>query len=523
MTSVAVREGSSQGSIFADGIRAAAARSPRKSALLVGDLDLTFEALVSRIDRFSHVVHSGLMVAPGERIGIIAANRIEYVEVVCGASSAGVVVTTIGPAASGSEIAFITEDGDLKALFVDPELEELVRAAVGDRVQHIVSFGPAYESLLCRAVDVVCPVSINDADVFCIPYTSGSTGRPKGVLLTHRGRVRAACATAAEHGCYTPDDRAIAITPLFHGAGLLALLTPLFFGARVRLMQKFDIEQLLEAIETFAATSTYMIPSHFSALIDLGASARKYSMSSLKAVISGTSPLGQNVKQKVIGYFGEGKLYERYGSTEGGVISCLRPQDQLRKSECVGQPLPLTRVQPLESDGTPAVAGEVGELAVSSPYLFAGYLNLPEETRRVLRGDWYVTGDIGRVDEEGYLYLIGRKNDMIISGGENVYPKELEQIIAAHEAVADCAVIGLPHNYWGEAVTAFVVLHEGRTLSAEVLMTLCRDRLSRYKVPKEVRFVSDLPRNAMGKVIRGRLASDPGAKEAGVPAAERSI
>ncbi len=140
----------------------------------------------------------------------------------------------------------------------------------------------------------------------------------------------------------------------------------------------------------------------------------------------------------------------------------------------------------------------------------------------MLRGDWYVTGDVGRVDEEGYLYLIGRKNDMIISGGENVYPKELEQIITAHEAVADCAVIGLPHKYWGEAVTAFVVLHEGRTLGAEALMTLCRDRLSRYKVPKEVRFVSDLPRNAMGKVIRGRLASDPGANEAGVPAAERS-
>jgi long-chain acyl-CoA synthetase len=284
-------------------------------------------------------------------------------------------------------------------------------------------------------------------------------------------------------------------------------------------MQKFDIEQLLEAVESFAATSTYMIPSHFSALIELGEHARRFNTSSLKAVMSGTSPLSQSAKEKVIAFLGEGVLYERYGSTEGGVISCLRPRDQLRKVECVGQPLPLTRVQPFGASGEPVRPGEAGELAISSPNLFAGYLNLPEETSRVLRGDWYLSGDIGRVDEEGFLYLVGRKNDMIISGGENIYPKELEHIIAAHEAVAECAVVGLPHAYWGEAVTAFVVLREGRDVSAEVLIEACRNRLSRYKVPKEVRFVRDLPRNAMGKVMRGRLGDDPIETEAGASTA----
>jgi long-chain acyl-CoA synthetase len=511
--SVGAREGSSQSIIFADGIRAAASRSPGKTALVVGDHTMTFAALATRIDRFSNVIQSGLGLAPGQRIGIVAANRIEYVEVVCGASSAGVAVTTIGPTASAAEIAFIAEDAEVQALLVDPELEEHVRVAVGDRVRHFVAFGPGYEELLSKAASTVCPVAVSDADVFCIPYTSGSTGRAKGVLLTHRGRVRAACATAAEHGCYSPDDRAIAITPLFHGAGLLATLTPLLFGTSVKLMQKFDIEQLLEAVESFAATSTYMIPAHFSALIELGERARRFDMSSLKAVMSGTSPLSQAAKEQVIAYLGEGVLYERYGSTEGGVISCLRPHDQLRKIECVGQPLPLTRVQPIGSGGSPVKPGEAGELAISSPYLFAGYLNLPDETKRVLRGDWYVSGDIGRVDEDGYLYLIGRKNDMIISGGENIYPKELEYIIAAHEAVAECAVVGLPHSYWGEAVTAFVVLRDGKNVDAETLIEACRDKLSRYKVPKDVRFVSELPRNAMGKVMRGRLGGDPNATE----------
>lgn len=511
MSLVGVRAGNSRGIVFADGIRAAAARSPGKLALRVGDRGITFTDLISRIDRFANVIHSGLKIAPGQRIGIVAANRIEYVEVICGASSADVAVTTIGPAASGEEIAFICDDADVQALFVDPELEELVRAHAGHRVRHIVSFGVPYDELLAKASDALCPVAIDEASVFCIPYTSGSTGRAKGVLLTHRGRVRAACATAAEHGCYSPDDRAIAITPLFHGAGLLATLTPLFFGASVRLMQKFDIEQLLAAIDEFAATSTYMIPAHFSALIDLGEKARRYDIRSLKAVMSGTSPLSQSAKEKVIAYLGEGKLYERYGSTEGGVITCLRPQYQLTKVECVGQPLPLTRVQPFTPDGRPVKPGEAGELAISSPYLFAGYLNLPEETERVLRGDWYVTGDIGRVDEEGFLYLVGRKNDMIISGGENIYPKELEHIIAAHEAVAACAVVGIPHKYWGEAVTAFVVLRDGKNVSADTLLDMCKRRLSRYKAPKEVRFVADLPRNQMGKVIRGRLTSDIGA------------
>jgi long-chain acyl-CoA synthetase len=507
---VAVRKGISRGVIFADGIRAASARTPGKAALLVGTQALSFASLAGRIDRVSNLIHSGLRIPPGQRVGIVAPNRIEYVEVVCGASSAGVAVTTVGPAASGPELAYICGDAEPQALFVDPGLEELARAHAGDRVKHVIPFGPVYDGLLLSAADTQCPVAVDETEVFCIPYTSGSTGRPKGVQLTHRARVLAAFCTAAEHGCYSPDDRAIAVTPLFHGAGLLATLTPLFFGASVRLMQRFAIEELLQAVESFAATSTYMIPAHFAALLDLGGRAHRYRTDSLKAVMSGTSPLGQSVKERVVAFFGEGKLYDRYGSTEGGVVSCLRPRDQLRKIGCAGQPLPLVRIQPFTPEGEPAEPGEAGEIGMASPYLFAGYLNMPEETARVMRGEWYITGDIGRVDEEGYLYLLARKNDMIISGGENVYPREVEDVIGAHDAVAACAVVGLPHPYWGEAVTAFVVLREGRTVGAEALIARCRDRLSRYKAPKEVRFVADLPRNEMGKILRGRLADDVG-------------
>jgi long-chain acyl-CoA synthetase len=206
---------------------------------------------------------------------------------------------------------------------------------------------------------------------------------------------------------------------------------------------------------------------------------------------------------------GEGKLFERYGTTETSIATALRPVDQLRKQACVGQALPLTHLRLLDDAGNDVPQGEVGELAVSSPYLFAGYLNLPEQTARVTRGDWVVTGDLARFDDEGYVYLVDRKNDMIISGGENVYPREVEEILLAQPAVAECAVAGLPHEYWGEQVTAFVVLRAGMNATAEELTAACREKLSRYKVPKEIRFVDKLPRNTMGKVLRRALRELP--------------
>jgi long-chain acyl-CoA synthetase len=168
----------------------------------------------------------------------------------------------------------------------------------------------------------------------------------------------------------------------------------------------------------------------------------------------------------------------------------------------VGQPLPATHLRVLDDEGNDCAQGEVGELAVASPYLFSGYLNLPEVTQRSMHGDWFVTGDLARIDEEGYVYLVDRKNDMIISGGENVYPREVEEVLLSHPGVAECAVAGLPHAYWGEQVTAWVVVRTNDPVDAHTLTELCKQRLSPYKVPKEIRFIEALPRNSMGKILR---------------------
>jgi len=503
--SPAARRGASRSILIADGIRSAAARTPDKVAITESARTLTYRELVRRIDRVANLACGGLGLVHGERAAILLPNCMEYIELVAGLSSAGVACATIGPAAAPPEIRFICEDAGARVLFVAAELEEKARGAVPPCVERVIVVGPEYEALLARAADTPCPVEVTEHDVFSVPYTSGATGRPKGVMLSHRGRVLACYAMAAEHGCYGPDDNAVATTPMFHGAGFLMALVPIFFGGAVEILPRFDVERLIATIARNRATSAYMVPTHFAALFALGESVRRYDVRALKAVISGTAPLAQAVKPRIIEFFGEGKLYERYGTTETNIATALRPVDQLRKIACVGLPLPATHVRVVDDEGNDVPRGEVGELAVASPYLFAGYLNLPEATASSMAGDYFVTGDMARQDDEGYIYLVDRKNDMIISGGENVYPREVEEVLLAHPAVAECGVAGAPHPYWGEAVTAFVVLRPDMHSTPDELAAACRASLSGYKVPKEVRIIDALPRNSMGKVLRRSL------------------
>ena len=261
----------------------------------------------------------------------------------------------------------------------------------------------------------------------------------------------------------------------------------------------------MRKIEEMAATSVYMVPTHFSSLFAIGDRRHAFNHSSLKCVIVGTAPLSQSMKVKIVEYIGDGKLYERYGSTEASIVTALRPKDQLRKQQCVGLPLPTTHIRILGPDGQELPPGKVGELYSTSNHMFSGYLNMPDAMGKAMRGEWFSAGDLGRIDDEGYLYLVDRKNDMIISGGENVYPREVEEVLLAHPAIDQAAVVGLPHEHWGEQVVAYVVVRAGMNVTDDELKAACQARLSRYKVPKEFRAIRDLPRNRMGKVDRREL------------------
>jgi long-chain acyl-CoA synthetase len=231
-------------------------------------------------------------------------------------------------------------------------------------------------------------------------------------------------------------------------------------------------------------------------------SARKHS---LRAVISNAAPLPQAMKEKIVEFFGDGLLHETYGSTEASIVSNLRPPDQLRKQQCVGQPFPYTLVELRDDDGNEVGADEVGELFSRSPYLFDGYWQRPEETEAAYHDGWVTVGDMARRDDEGHLYIVDRKKDMVISGGVNIYPREIEEILFAHPQIADVAVIGVPDDKWGERLKAFVVKGKDADLDQDAVIAYCEGRISSMKTPKEVAFIDLLPRNAGGKVLKTDL------------------
>lgn len=480
-------------------------RAPKKTALSLGESRLTYQQLVERIDRVATLARDGLNLRPGDHAALMAPNCLEFVEIVCGLASAGVPPAMINPRLTSGEVAYIANDSGARVLFVHESLVDVVSEAELDSVERVIVIGGDYEQLLgqARASE---PAGVEEWDPFCISYTSGTTGNPKGAVLSHRSRALTFFAMAVEYGCYSPEDRAIAIAPLYHGGGFAFAMAPIAFGGTCEILPKFDPEHVLRLIPELGITNTFMVPTHFNALFALEESVlHGADVSSLRTIISNAAPLPQATKERIVEWLGEGILHETYGSTEGGIVTNLRPPDQLRKEQCVGLPFPCTEVRLLDEHGEQVERGEVGELYSRSPYLFNGYWKLPEETSGAFRDGWLSVGDMARADEEGYIYIVDRKKDMIISGGVNVYPREVEEVLHEHPEVAEAAVVGVPDEYWGEAVSAVVALRPGATATSEDIVEFCGSRLASFKLPKNVTVVDSLPRNAAGKVLRREL------------------
>ena len=491
---------------ISDGIRTSAARTPDKTALRETDRSLTYEQLIERINKVGNGISEELKLNNGEHIALMAPNCLEFIEIVCGAADAGVATAMINPRLTAKEAAYICNDSQARVLFVHESLEEMMRSESLDTIDKIIVIGKDYDDWLGGMQSVRPTIKIEEVDTFAIPYTAGTTGHPKGVLLSHRSRVLTFFAMAVEYGCYSPDDRSLAIAPLFHGAGFAFAVAPIFFGGYCEILAKFDPELVLASLSSENISNTFMVPTHFNALFALPESVRnQFSFPNLRTIMSNAAPLPQTTKERIVEYFGDGLLHELYGSTEGGIVCNLRPVDQLRKVKCVGRPFPCTHVKLLDENGDETPEGEVGELFSRSPFLFNGYWQKPEATNEAYRDGWFSAGDLAKFDEEGYIYLVDRKTDLIISGGVNIYPRDIEEVLHSHKAVAEAAVIGVADDYWGEKVKAFVVLREGQQLTTEELINHCEGKLASYKHPKEFSFIDALPRNAAGKVLRREL------------------
>ncbi len=490
---------------FVDGMRASMMRAPQKIAAKHGDDTRTYAQLLDRIDRVTTAMIADLGLGPGDHGAILSANSIPYLEIIAGASQAGVALATVNPRLAPAEVVAICDNAEAKVLFADARSAEAVKDSQFATVKRIIVVGDELDTWLGEARGSATFPQVQEWDNFTIPYTSGTTGLPKGVLVPHRSRILTLLGMAQEYGCYSPDDRFLAMAPMCHGAGMLFALAPVFFGGFAEILDKFDPEIFLRKLKDERISGYFAVPTHFNAIFSVEQNILDANRTdSLHTIISNAAPLPQSSKEKIVDYFGDGMLHETYGSTEASIVTNLRPADQLRKQKCVGLPFPMTQVKIVDGEGKGCVPGEVGELFSRSPYLFNGYWKRPEETDKAFHDGWVTVEDMAMRDDEGYIYIVDRKKDMVITGGINVYPREIEEVLLQHAGIADVAITGVPDEKWGERIKAFVVA-PGGDVSADDVVEFCKGKIADYKLPKDVAFIDVLPRNANGKVLKREL------------------
>ena len=486
---------------FGRALRATAARDPDKVAIVFGSATLTFAELAARAEALRNVAIIELDIRKGDNVAIVARNCLEFMEIVAGIPDAGAALATINPRLTAREIAATIADCGARVAFADGASVADVRAIEGIRV---IEIGAEYEALLAGARTPDSLPQLDETDAWTIPYTSGTTGKPKGVVLSHRSRMLVGLICASEFGCFGPDDRFLAMSPMSLGGGLGFPVSILSLGGSIEILDKFDPEITLDRLKNGGITGLFMVPTHFQMIFELPADVRaKYERPPIKSILANAAPLPQAMKEKIIPFFGETVLHELYGATETGLVCNLRPRDQLRKASCVGTPFAHVEAEIRREDGSVCEPDEVGELWSRAPIMFNGYWNRPEETAKAVKDGWVSVGDMARRDDEGFIYIVDRLKDMVISGGVNIYPREIEEVLFTHPAIADVAVVGMPDERWGERLKTFAVLRE--PISADDIAAFCAGKLATYKIPKELAVVDALPRNANGKVLKTEL------------------
>ena len=492
------------------GVRTSGLKYPNRVALRQGRSERRYAELIARLDRLAHAATGALDLQPGDHVGVYAPNCMEYMEVALALPDAGHPVVTLSHRLNAAELGRIADDAAVKVLFVHPDRLAEARAAPFERPPRLIAFGEAYEALLAAADGTPFTPLAGEWDVFSIPFTSGTTGAPKGVMLPHRARALLFYAMAVEYGCFGPDDSFLAIAPLAHGAGLAFALAPIFFGGTSELVAEFDARHVVSRLVEGHFTGVFMVPTHlhqiFALEADFLASHRDVA---LKSLICNAAALPQTMKGRIIEQWGQGLLHETYGSTEIGIACNIRPVDQLRKEGSVGLAFPSCVIRLLDETGREVGPGEIGELYTNSPFICNGYWRAGDAVALPLRDGWFSAGDLACKDEEGYIHIVDRKGDMVISGGINIYPRQIEEVLYRHPDVVEAAVIGVADARWGERLRAYIVAREAARPDPEEIAAFCRRDLSAYKVPRDIVFIDALPKNATGKILK-RVLRDGG-------------
>jgi len=465
----------------------------------------------------------GLGLKPGDRVAVLAYNALEWVEIYAATAKAGLVGVPVNFRLTAPEALYIIRDCGAAAVIVQDDLAgviETIRADLGIPDGRIVQFGTArvpagwrgYEDLLAAASGAEPGIAVSPDDPWMFMYTSGTTGKPKGAIRSHRGGALLSLVTDIHLGA-NRFDHALLVMPMCHANSLYFFGAFAYCGAPVTVYSRrsFDPEHMLRTLSQSGATFTSLVPTHYIMMLGLPDAVRaQYAQERVSKLMISSAPARPDTKRAIMDLFPKSGLFELYGSTEAGWVTMLHPHEQFDKlgsvgRECVGS----KPIRILDADGIEVPDGEPGELFSSNPYTFDGYWNLPEKTREAIRGDYCSVGDMARRDADGYIWLVDRKSNMIISGGENVYPSEVEALLGQHPSVKDVAVIGLPDPVWGERVHAVVVPHDGAPADADEIVAWCRDRIAGYKRPKSVSVIgeAEMPRTATGKILHRMLRS----------------
>ncbi|MFJ2201431.1 o-succinylbenzoate--CoA ligase [Streptomyces violaceusniger] len=486
-----------------------ARKTPHRTALIHGERSTDYRTLHICTTRLAHALRAR-GIGRGDRVAHLGPNHPAYLETLFAAGLLGAVFVPLNTRLAAPEIAYQLADSGAKALIHGPAHAGLVAALpTGTEVRTHLEIGDAYEQALAAASAEPIDEPVTADDTCVIMYTSGTTGRPKGAMLTHANVIWNAVNVLVDHDLFA-DERALVSAPLFHTAGLNMITLPVLLkGGTCVLVAAFDPETTLDLIERHRITFMFGVPTMF------GQMARHprwadADLSSLRILTCGGSPVPTPL---IAAYQKRGLTFlQGYGMTEAAPGALfLDAEHAAGKAGSAGVPHFFSDVRVVRPGLTPVDTGETGEVVVRGPHVMSGYWGLPEETEAAFADGWFRSGDAARVDEDGYVYIVDRIKDMIISGGENIYPAEIEDLLLTHPGIAECAVIGVPDDTWGEVPRAVVVPAAGTELDPGEVLASLSGRLAKYKIPKSVVIADELPRTASGKLLKSRVRHHYGA------------
>lgn len=486
----------------------AAHKAPDKVAFVYNEQSRTFLEMKERAHQLAGWFQSEGMLNH-DKVGFILKNGLPFVEVFFGIALSGNVGVPINFRLSADEIAYIVNNSDSRLLIIDEEYVPIIQA-IQDRipkVEKVVVVGSEhkndihYESIFSVQKMFTPQATLTDDDPCMIVYTSGTTGKPKGAVLTHKNLCQNGMNMLWEAGIGL-NFKQLIVAPLFHIAAMSTLINNCYVEGTSIIHREFHPVAVLETISKEKINAIFLVPAMWNFLFQVP-HLTSFDLRSVQIGITGGAITPVEIKKRIMEHFPNAGLYDAFGQTEmSPVTTCLHPEDTLRKPESVGRPVINVEVRVVDDKMNDVPVGEIGEIVYRGPTTMKEYYKNPEATEEVFNGGWFHSGDLVKMDEEGFIYIVDRKKDMIISGGENIYPAEIEEVLYTHPDILECAVIGVPDPDWGENVKAYIVLKPEKTLQENDIIDYCTKKLASYKKPKEIEFIEQLPRNAAGKVLK---------------------